>query len=78
MRKTGSHAANVEGEEGMGVWDDVSGEHASVEEAQAAKMEEIGYMANERKLWTEVPLKECFEKTGKKPVSVRWVIRLIG
>ena len=26
-----------------------------------------------RGVWTEVPLQECFDSTGKKPVGVRWV-----
>ena len=35
-------------------------------------MEEIGFMQS-RRIWTEVPVAECHRKTGKAPVSVRWV-----
>jgi hypothetical protein len=35
-------------------------------------MEEVGFM-NKRKLWDVRTIKECWEKTGKPPVSVRRV-----
>ena len=41
-------------------------------EVKAARGEEVGYMVN-RGIWSEVPIGECWEKTGKTLVSVRWV-----
>ena len=35
-------------------------------------MEEVEFM-NTRGLWKVRPLEECWEITGKAPVSVRWV-----
>ena len=37
-----------------------------------ATYEEVGFM-NKRGLWDIKSVKECWEKTGKPPVSVRWV-----
>ena len=52
--------------------DDLSGENLPQEGVRLARKEEVGYMEG-RKLWTPKPVKECWEKTGKAPVSVRWV-----
>jgi hypothetical protein len=53
-------------------WDDVHGGELPIEEVKKGRKEEVGFM-NRRKLWTLRPIKECFEKTGKPPVSTRWV-----
>ena len=52
--------------------DDLSGEKLPQAGVRAARKEEVGYMEG-RKLWTQRPVKECWDKTGKAPVSVRWV-----
>lgn len=39
---------------------------------RAARAEEVSYMEG-RNIWTVCPMGECLAKTGKKPVSVRWV-----
>ena len=43
-----------------------------LEDLRKARMEEIGFMQS-RRIWTEVPVAECHRKTGRAPVSVRWV-----
>ena len=43
-----------------------------VKDVIAARKEEIGYMQG-RRIWSEVPVQEARDKTGKAPVSVRWV-----
>ena len=42
------------------------------EEVGRARKEEIGYMES-RSIWTIKPISDCWEKTGKDPVTVRWV-----
>ena len=42
------------------------------EGVSAARQEEVSYMMG-RDLWSPVSAQECWEKTGKAPVSVRWV-----
>ena len=41
-------------------------------EIEEARGEEIEFLLN-RKIWCEKPVQECWSKTGKAPVSVRWV-----
>ena len=53
-------------------WDDVKGGELDGELVAKARAEEIGYMKR-RGIWRVVPLKECWERTGKAPVGVRWV-----
>jgi len=43
-----------------------------LEKVRVARNEEVTYMQG-RKLWVLRPTSESFEKTGKAPVSVRWV-----
>jgi hypothetical protein len=67
--------AEIEGEiqeNEEGAWDDVHGGTLPLQDVEAARREEVGYMG-ERKIWSLRPVKECWEKTGKPPVSVRWV-----
>ncbi len=53
-------------------WDDVHGGELHIGEVEVARGEEVGYMVN-RGIWSEVPIGESCEKTGKALVSVRWV-----
>ena len=59
-------------EEEWGAWDDVNGCELPIGEVVKARLEEIGFM-NKRGQWDPRPRQECFDKTGKSPVSVRWV-----
>ena len=63
---------DVEEEHDFSAWDDVKGGWLSVKDVQAARNEEVGYM-NKRGIWVERSLEECWRKTGKAPISVRWV-----
>ena len=38
----------------------------------AARMEEVGFIRN-MKLYAKVPISECYAKTGKGPISTRWI-----
>ena len=54
-------------------WDDVNEWwELPIEKVKAARAEEISYMEGQG-IWTVRPVTECWEKTGRKPVSVRWV-----
>ena len=53
-------------------WDDVKGGRLNVKDVKAARREEVGYMKR-RGIWSEKPIEECWQKTGKAPISVRWV-----
>ena len=54
-------------------WDDVNeGWELPVEKVRAARAEEVTYMEG-RGIWIVCPVGECWAKTGRKPVSVRWV-----
>jgi hypothetical protein len=53
-------------------WGDVHGGEISVADLRTARREEVDFMMG-RHIWTEVPEGECWSKTGKAPVSVRWV-----
>ncbi len=53
-------------------WDDVNGGELPIEGILKARKEEIGYMES-RGLWHLVPIEECWNKTQKDPVSMRWV-----
>ena len=54
------------------VWDDVRGGKLDGELVARARREEIEYM-KKRGIWEVVPLGECWRRTGKAPVGVRWV-----
>ena len=53
-------------------WDDVKGGELPMEEVRVARKEEVTYM-EQRQILGLSPIQECWDKTGKAPVSVRWV-----
>ena len=53
-------------------WDDVRGGELNPEDVKKARNEEVGYMET-RNIWSVKPVSDCWEKTGKAPVTVRWV-----
>ena len=59
-------------DEYLEAWDDVHGGLIELADLRKARKEEIGFMQI-RGIWTEVPETECRRRTGKAPVSVRWV-----
>ena len=53
-------------------WDDVHGKELRMEDVRAGRKEEISYM-QKRGMWSVKDVGECWERTGKKPTSVKWV-----
>ena len=43
-----------------------------MKEVRKVRHEEVGLMTT-KGVWAVRPIKECRDKTGKDPVSVRWV-----
>ena len=54
------------------IWDDMSGKELDWELVAAARTEEMEEF-RKHQVYVKVPIKECWEKTGKKPIGVRWV-----
>ena len=53
-------------------WDDVSRAKLNPSEVRKARTEEVEYI-HKIDLYTKVPITECYKKTGKAPISVRWI-----
>ena len=73
----GEWVADVEKELDWGeveweAWDGVEGGTLPLGEAKAARKEEVMYMQG-RRIWCLRLTKECWEKIGKAPVSIRRV-----
>lgn len=54
------------------VWDDVSGAEFDPTQVKRARAEEVEYV-RKMGLYNKVPIRQCYEKTGKGPISVRWI-----
>ena len=53
-------------------WDDSSGKPLPAEEVHRARYEELEYIRT-HKVYEKVTLEQCWERTGRKPIPVRWV-----
>ena len=53
-------------------WDDVSGTQLDPEKVVEARKDEMSEY-KKHKVYVKVPIKECYEQTGKAPVQVRWI-----
>ena len=53
-------------------WDDVNSKQLELKDVRIGREEEVKYMMA-RGIWKEVDVDEAWAKTGKGPVSVRWV-----
>ena len=53
-------------------WDDVSGAELDPNQVKKARAEEIDYI-HMMKLYEKVTIDDCYKKTGKTPISVRWI-----
>jgi hypothetical protein len=53
-------------------WDDISGEQLPSPLVQAARKEEMTFVKG-IPVYKEVEVKECWDRTGKGPVSTKWV-----
>ena len=59
-------------QEGDEAWDDVTGKKLDPEKVREARKEEIQeYHGHE--VYEKRPIKECIDRTGKKPIPVRWI-----
>jgi hypothetical protein len=57
---------------GWEAWDDVKGGSLPYKLVKEARNEEVKYMVD-RGMWALRPVKQCWGKLGKAPVSVKWV-----
>ena len=57
---------------GEGAWDHVRGGDLPWELVKAANMEGVKFMIS-KGLWEFRPVKECWDRKGKPPTSIRWV-----
>ena len=57
---------------GRQFWDENTGELLPPELVAASRSEELQFM-NGWRVWDEVPISECVQRTGKKPLGSRWV-----
>jgi hypothetical protein len=53
-------------------WDDVNGGYLKPDKVLAARAVELGWV-HAREVYEKVPLAQCFERTGKGPLSLRFV-----
>ena len=55
-----------------GAWDHVHGGDLPRDLVQAARLEEVKFMMS-KGIWELRPIKECWDRKGKAPTSIRWV-----
>ena len=53
-------------------YDDVTGCPLDPEQVRQARLEEIAWMRS-KPVWSEVPRRQALERTGRPPISTRWV-----
>ena len=53
-------------------WDDLTGKELDWDRVESARAEEIGTI-RQMGVWRHVPRDECFQKTGKPPIKLRWI-----
>ena len=53
-------------------WDDVSGKELNGSQVREARKEEMKEF-EKHKVYVKVPIAQCWARTGKKPIGVRWV-----
>ena len=66
------HEDDEDWEEWAEATDDVPGAPLDPAEVRKARKEETKYF-KEMNVYEKLPMKECWEKTGKAPIGVRWV-----
>ena len=52
-------------------WDDIHGTQLPMAQVREARHEEMSHMKNHT--FDIVKRKECYERTGKAPISTRWI-----
>ena len=58
-------------------WDDISGKPLREDLVRKARQEEMGEVIKHR-VYVKVPIRECWNKTGKDPVGTRCVDKQRG
>ncbi len=53
-------------------WDENTGEQLPTKLVEASRGGELKFMQNWQ-VWEEVPIAECLQRTGKKPLGSKWV-----
>merc|ERR1712026_611221 len=53
-------------------WDDLTGEPLDRDGVKHAREDEMSEVRKHR-VYTKVPISECWDKIGKAPIAVRWV-----
>ena len=53
-------------------WDDITGEPLDRQGVKQAREDEMSEVRKHR-VYTKVPISECWDKTGKAPIAVRWI-----
>ena len=53
-------------------WDDLSGKRLNESGVRKARSEELGELAKHG-VYTKVPVSQCWNRTGSKPIGTRWV-----
>ena len=54
------------------VWDDITGVELDPKLVEQARQEEIKTF-KDMGVYVKAPIKECWDKTGKAPIGVRWI-----
>lgn len=74
MRELQWEQENLEWMEQVGeqYWDDASGKLLDPEGVRQARAAEMGHV-KELGVYRKVPIKQCWDRTGKRPIAVRWV-----
>ena len=55
------------------IFDDTSGKVLDSNLVQAARQEELANGIRKQQVYVKVPLQECYDQTGCKPIGTRWV-----
>ena len=53
-------------------WDDISGKELNLKKVVAARQEELGFF-DKLEVGTVADVSECWQVTGKRPISVKWI-----
>ena len=59
------------------VYDSVTGVQLELEKVLKARKEELDWV-HKAQVYTKVPLEECYNETGKEPITLKWVDRNKG
>ena len=54
------------------IWDDISGQELDYEIVKRARAEEMKEF-KKHNVYTKVPIEECIQEAGNKPIGHRWV-----